>query len=421
MISPISSLPQYHLSNNTFNEIFTGSQISSSLNQIYPIPLNHIRTIKFLLCICSLLYASTYMFTKDLQNQNMAPSIISLFRFFIASICFIPQFLSYKGDFKSLLKCIEIGIWSGLGFISQAYSLQYSSSSKVSFFCGTGVVMPPIISYISHKLSSKQPSESHLTQPAPSRQSFLSHITHMLYNIYYEIPKLLPLSSILALCGGVVMELGGLEAPTWYDLSLLFAPFSFAMCFWKSDLYNKQHPNQSLFVTGTLLATTTFMCMIWSIFSHSFPTSHFEWSKLYHSIINNKSILLGFLYTGLITTALTGVIEQYAMNYISSSQIALIYTLEPIFATIFGITYLNEKLTYMFVVGAMFTLLACILDSKHQGDVEVQVQVQEYVQEQVVNIIHIQQAQAQQQQGLQKQHEHVQLVGREQHEQQQQP
>ena len=421
MISLISSLPQYHLSNSTFNEIITGSQLSSSLNQIDPIPLNHIRTIKFLLCICSLLYASTYMFTKDLQNQNIAPSIISLFRFFIASICFIPQFLSYKGDFKSLLKCIEIGIWSGLGFISQAYSLQYSSSSKVSFFCGTGVVMPPIISYISHKLSNKKPNKPHLTHPTLSTQSFLSHITRILFNIYHEIPKLLPLSSVLALCGGVVMELGGLEAPTWYDLSLLFAPFSFAMCFWKSDLYNKQHPNQSLFVTGTLLATTTFMCMIWSIFSHSFPTTHIEWSKLYHIIINNKSILLGFLYTGLITTALTGVIEQYAMNYISSSQIALIYTLEPIFATIFGITYLNEKLTYMFVVGAMFTLLACILDSKHQGDVEVQVQVQEYVQEQVVNIIHIQQQQEQQQQGLQQQHEHVQLVEREQHEQQQQP
>lgn len=325
--------------------------------------------IKCALALCSLLYASNYMFTKDLQT-TMAPSMIAFIRFFIASICFIPHMLSYHGNIGAIIGAIELGFWCGLGFIAQAYSLQYNSTGKVAFFCGLGVIMPPIFTYFSNKLcvpsitpdirqyvttSSKQ----HSKVVPKNRNKLVNNIKH----IIHEISLLLPLPSLIALIGGAVLEVGGLEAPKWLDLSLLLTPFAFSMCFWRSDQHIKKYPQDSIIVTGTLLSTTAIMCFVWTLVSNAFPLSPHKAIKLIQSIYNSKKVLYGFLYTGIISTAITSIIEQWAMKVVSASQITLIYTLEPIFATIFGVIYLNEHLTRYTVVGAILIVLACVADS----------------------------------------------------------
>lgn len=326
--------------------------------------------VKCTLALCSLFYASNYMFTKDLQT-TMAPSMIAFIRFFIASVCFLPHIIGYRGDIGAILGSIELGFWCGLGFIAQAYSLQFNSSGKVAFFCGLGVIMPPIFTYISNKLYAT-PLGSKEVSPTIAKNNIVGYkhsprISNKLISAYQylsrEVSQLLPLPSLLALIGGAVLELGGLEAPKWSDLSLLLTPFAFSMCFWRSDQHMKKHPQDSIIVTGTLLTTTAVMCLIWTILSKAFPTTRRSALDLIQSI-SSKKTLYGFLYTGIISTTITSIIEQWAMKVVSASQITLIYTLEPIFATIFGVLYLHEKLNTSTILGAILIILACVADSK---------------------------------------------------------
>lgn len=334
--------------------------------------------VKCTLALCSLFYASNYMFTKDLQT-TMAPSMISFIRFFIASICFLPHMLSYKGNIGAILGSIELGFWCGLGFIAQAYSLQFNSSGKVAFFCGLGVIMPPIFSYFSNKWYASQSNrqsvaaytmrESKRVANNVGSPRLVNKLVTALRRVVHEISLLLPLPSLLALVGGAVLEIGGLESPKWTDISLLLTPLAFSMCFWRSDQHIKKYPQDSIIVTGTLLSTTAVMCLVWTFVSGSFPQTRRSALDLVQSIYASKKVLYGFLYTGIISTTITSIIEQWAMKVISASQITLIYTLEPIFATLFGVVYLNEHLNRCTIIGAALILLACVADSRSSEDI----------------------------------------------------
>ncbi|WP_419421531.1 EamA family transporter (plasmid) [Legionella sp. D16C41] len=51
-------------------------------------------------------------------------------------------------------------------------------------------------------------------------------------------------------------------------------------------------------------------------------------------------------------------------KYVSSSKAAIIFSLEPVFATITAALYLNEKLSIQFFVGALI-IMAILLSEYH--------------------------------------------------------
>lgn len=316
---------------------------------------------KLLLALCSIIYASNYMFTKEMQI-NIAPSMISFLRFFISSIFFIPHFISNVSRFDKhvVISAIEVGILCGIGFISQSISLIRNPTSKVSFFCAMGVIMPPLFAFFE-----QQPNKLKLQPHSSSRlRKYQSSRFQLLTNIFDSLNQMFPMTSLLALGGGIVLEMSEFHTPQWSDLCLLITPLSFSLCFYKSDILVKKQPSQSATVTSVLLSTTAFMCFVWSIITGSFPTSQTQYFTLASYIFSQHHIWRGFLYTGIVATALTSLIEQWAMKYVTSAQVSIIYTLEPVFATIFGLVFLNERITAVMIIGAVFILSACYLDSK---------------------------------------------------------
>ena len=279
---------------------------------------------KLCLTLCTILYASNYMFTKELQTQ-LQPSIITFIRFFISSLLFLPSLMKSfilnpsRFNMDVVKGSIQIGFWCATGFISQAYSLSYSSSAKVSFFCGLGVIMPPIFTYVEsmyHSYVKKTATRSATltkTINTTNDSTIDSHVIRsqhkdnnknnlnlksLIIQIFHQVKTLLPLPSLLALCGGIILELGGLEKPNWSDLCLLLTPFSFAMCFYSSANLIQKHSNYSTVTTAILLWTTSLMCFIWALLDKSLKLNKKDLVSLGQFIWNDNKIFQNFLYTG---------------------------------------------------------------------------------------------------------------------------
>ncbi|MFN3699666.1 MAG: DMT family transporter, partial [Dictyoglomus sp.] len=67
------------------------------------------------------------------------------------------------------------------------------------------------------------------------------------------------------------------------------------------------------------------------------------------------------IYLGVIATSITLTLQLVGQKYVSPTKSALIYNLEPVFATVFALVILSEKLTYFQTLGASFILLSLFI------------------------------------------------------------
>jgi ubiquinone/menaquinone biosynthesis C-methylase UbiE len=72
---------------------------------------------------------------------------------------------------------------------------------------------------------------------------------------------------------------------------------------------------------------------------------------------------ISWIYLGLIVGTVTLFIQTWGQKFIESTRTAILFSLEPIFATIFGIAFAEEEMTTQFFFGAFFIMLAIIISS----------------------------------------------------------
>jgi drug/metabolite transporter (DMT)-like permease len=248
---------------------------------------------------------------------------LTTIRFLLATIVFIPDLIKNSFNFNAFLGGVEIGIWCSIGFITQAMSLQFTSASKASFFSGLGVVFVPLLDYI----FKREKRERERDQPETS-----SHKKSPFH------------SALIAFLGVAILECGGIEPPHVKDLFLLLTPMAFATSFWRAEKVSRKYPQYTtLTVFGTML-TVSVTSIIWAIFDRSFPLSFSSLKLLFEKIITPPLVAMGLLYIGLICTGWASFSEQSAMQHITAAETTLIYTLEPLAATLFSSLILHESI-----------------------------------------------------------------------------
>ena len=202
-------------------------------------------------------------------------------------------------------------------------SLQFTSASKASFFSGLGVVFVPLLDYI----FKREKRERERDQPETS-----SHKKSPFH------------SALIAFLGVAILECGGIEPPHVKDLFLLLTPMAFATSFWRAEKVSRKYPQYTtLTVFGTML-TVSVTSIIWAIFDRSFPLSFSSLKLLFEKIITPPLVAMGLLYIGLICTGWASFSEQSAMQHITAAETTLIYTLEPLAATLFSSLILHESI-----------------------------------------------------------------------------
>ena len=310
---------------------------------------------RLLLILCTLMYGTSYVSTILIQNQ-IDPVTLTTLRFGLSAIAFIP-FLYYSRSEKKVSKTfvlngMELGLWLIMGFLSQGIALKKSSAAKASFICALGSIMPPLFDVIwKEEVVDQVLLKKRLDANKEEKRSIVQKLLHWPFT-----------SPILGCIGAGILELAGLEPPEWGDLLLFVGPLTFSMCFWRSEKFISRHPGQSVMLTAIMLSTAFVVSFLYALFTGVVPCTSRAINELV-AVISQKQILANLVYISFGVTALVSYLEQRALVFLSASEITVIYSLEPLFASLSAAFFLDEHIGSATIVSAILIMFACILDA----------------------------------------------------------
>lgn len=301
-------------------------------------------TAKAVLLFVAALYGTNFGCVKIL-GESLDPSVAAFLRFGISALVFLPNvFYVLKARPEVILAGMEVGIYSTIGYLSQAVALQTTPASTAAFICSLAVIVVPILDILFDEKRKAAPWQKTL------------------------------LPALLAAAGVGFLELGGDQVPGFGDLICLLQPIFFGLCFWRSERHTRSFPLpvETRAFTGAMLASVAFFSFLWAGVVVLLPSVGSD--TTFSSVID---IMLGqiqplfvdwhvgaaILWTGLITTALTCYGENVAMVKLSAAESTVIYSTEPLWGTAFAAVTLGEQIGWNTVMGAILVLIACIWSS----------------------------------------------------------
>lgn len=275
----------------------------------------------FLLVLVAIVWGSTFFIIKD-TVASVPPFYIVLGRMLMASI---PMFfLVFFKNRRSLLnkKAIINGSILGLllttTYVSQTIGLQYTSSGHSAFITGIAVVLVPILLVV----------------------------------IYRQSIKKTEVISILIVMIGLFLLTYDLD--TYFnkgDLITFITSFSLAFHIILSGRFVKTTESLSLityqFVSGTIL------CAIGSLFV--------AYDSDFEGMVISSESLMAIMYLGAFGTLFCYFVSVWVQKYESSVKVALVFSLEPVFAALFAYIFVHEILNTKEMVGAILILIGVVL------------------------------------------------------------
>jgi drug/metabolite transporter (DMT)-like permease len=315
------------------------------------------------LVLCCFLYGSSYVSTKYMQNRIDAVMVTTL-RFLVGSVTFLPVFLRFDANKEVISGGIEVGLWYALGFVAQGIALQNSSASKASFICALGVVVAPLLDLLfpnSGNISSSGGKQYDGKSFGRAKQPHAGAGT--VGSIIRILTRWPFLPSLLACAGAAILEFGSIQdPPSISDVLLFVPPMAYSVAVWRCEKISRKlgaahQPNQlSAYMTLTSCLASGFYAVVQGVF----PRGREEW-KILGALLSNRKILFFLFYEGCLATAAVSMVEQHILRRLSAAEVTLIYSMEPLFATLTSV-FVGEPLTREVLIGAIFILSACVID-----------------------------------------------------------
>ena len=207
-----------------------------------------------------------------------------------------------------------IGVFMYLGMILQTLGLQFTTASRSGFITGLCVIFVPLlVIFIERRLPQKT----------------------VLFGV------------ILATLG--LYLLSNPRAGSWNrgDTLTLFSALAFAFQIIFISIFGKK--SDPFGIAFMMLAMTSLFSLINGLFVETF---------VFHLTLQTLIIIL---YMALICTTFTFAIQVHWQPKTTSTAAAVIYTSEPVFAFIFAMLVLNERLSIFGWIGAGFILAGMVV------------------------------------------------------------
>jgi drug/metabolite transporter (DMT)-like permease len=80
-------------------------------------------------------------------------------------------------------------------------------------------------------------------------------------------------------------------------------------------------------------------------------------------VVWNADVVIALLYTSILASVVTTYVQTRVQPGVSAARVALIFALEPVFATLLGIVVQGERLRLLEALGATFIVIAAALPS----------------------------------------------------------
>jgi drug/metabolite transporter (DMT)-like permease len=261
----------------------------------------------------TLIWGTTFPLVKDAVT-TLSPAILVCSRFLIGALVLLPWCRHFN---RRLLQ--DGAILGGviyLSFVTQVIGLQTTSSNRSAFITSLNVIMVPLLGFLLGRSLSRR----------------------------------VWISAGLALAGiGVLSWEGG--ALGVGDLWVFGSALSYAVYIVSMEAIAPRHPPLAL--TIYQLITTSLLGLIWAApeFLEQAQAIRQHWGAI--------------AYLGIMATALTTWTQAIAQRHVNATETAIVYTLEPVFATVFSFWWLGESLGIRGLLGGGMVLVATVLSQVH--------------------------------------------------------
>ncbi len=276
---------------------------------------------ELVLILLTILWGGTFVLIKKALT-HVSPFVFVSFRFGLASLFLLPFLWKHlkKLDFAAIKDGLWIGILFFGGFILQTVGLQYTTSTKSAFITGTFVIFTPIF-------------QSIIEKRVPSVRNIIS--------IAIVSVGIILLSAKEGSVFSVFTELG--ETFNFGDFLTLLCAIIFGVYIVYLDIISKKHYH--LYVTFSQVFTTfiiAIMCL------PLFNLTGIERIKLdFH-----PDLFIAVGYTVFFATLITITLQSRFQKEVTPTKAAIIYSSEPLFATLTAYIIIGETLTTLGMAGA---------------------------------------------------------------------
>lgn len=290
------------------------------------------------------------------------PSEAAFARFGVAALVSLP--LLFKQRWDVILAGFECGMWITLGYISQALALSTISSGKCAFICSLTVVFVPLASAI---LYGKPVKPMNLVAAAVA----LSGVGVLEGMIDFrellgiapavadanEAVSALSSSSMETAVAGPLGEVAKSLGVGRGDILALGQPIGFGYTFLRIEHYQEKFKD----VPNRVLTIAAAQCVAVGVLSLFWVLSDFHWSLPDFSYMLEWHRLAAIGWTGIVTTVVAIFLEGIALQTATATDASIAFSSEPVWASLFALLLLNEKLGMNSYVGGAIILTACLI------------------------------------------------------------
>ena len=275
------------------------------------------------LVLTTLLWGLTFVVIK-LSLSDVSPLLFVSLRFTLAAVILVPFVFSIlKGSTKeALIGGLMLGILNFAGFATQTIGLKYTSATKSGFITGTFVIFTPILQLIFEK---KPPRKENI------------------FGIFLVLLGLALLSSKGTSIFDIFSEIGqNFNIGDFFTLicAIIFAAYIVYLDLISHKIDYKFLVLSQIFVTGILGWLFTYVLSITGLEKISFNF--------------NGTVIFAVIYTAIAATIIAITLQTKFQRFVTPTKAAIIFSLEPIFATLFAYFIINERLSSFGFIGCIF-------------------------------------------------------------------
>ncbi|MGE7121391.1 DMT family transporter [Peribacillus sp. NPDC046944] len=257
----------------------------------------------------------------------LEPFSFNAVRFLIAFLfLLVPYFLTLhkKGNRyhkETMLAGLHIGVWLFLGYAFQTKGLELTTPAKTGFITGLSVVMVPVFSLVLLKLKL-------------SRNTVLG-VVAATFGLY-----------LMAFVDHSSVNVG--------DFLVFLCALSFAMQIITTAKYAKTLP--ALPLTLIQIGTVSLLSFLSALLFGE------NYSVVFKAeVMLQPEVWTALLVTSVLATSFAFFAQTYFQAYTTPTRVALIFSMEPVFAALTSYIWIDEKLTVASLTGCGFIFAGMIL------------------------------------------------------------
>lgn len=269
------------------------------------------------LVLTTLMWGITFPVTRNALTE-VDPFVFVSLRFIIATLVLVPVVwgLFYKTTKSILFGSFIIGVLNSVAYLSQTIGLATVSSARAAFIAGSSVILVPFIAPL------------------------------------FKLDKPTGLDFLCALIGFsglyVLTDLSHFQLSAG-DLWIFLGAISFSLQITYLQRLTQAIQDYKLLAFYQLMFTVPFVFLL---------SKGHDFSAVFH-----PNALIGILFCAIFATSLAYYLENKYQKFTSAPKAALIFALEPVFASLFGFLINHEALSKTTIYGGLILLLSLVLPS----------------------------------------------------------